>query len=273
MTIWDKVKSISEEVKSKAKEVTSGEEATDIAKTVEETNVVSQTKGPSATVKNALSIAASTFIKSSKKIVDSIVGKYRPDLSIHDIIDEATIRSIIEDKRSNKKVEPVILAEIACNNVETIPIAESIGADIKEALEAEIRKCQKRLKEESAPSDSTKKRLRAANKAFDEYENSELAIKLKIISLIAGDAPANYDKIESLLGKLDTEHPDWENVIILKHVLTHHADQLQEDKLDAYLHKALSINPLDKQLLDMLKQRCKDDEGIIVEQVASIIDS
>lgn len=115
--------------------------------------------------------------------------------------------------------------------------------------------------------------MSAANKAFDEYENSELAIKLKILSLIAGDAPANYDKIESLLGKLDTEHSDWENVIILKHVLTYHADQLQEDTLEAYLHKAISINPLDKQLLDMLRQRCNGDEGIIVEQVASIIDS
>lgn len=269
MSIWDKVKSITDEVKAITQEVTSNKHLISGEDRYEE-DVEISTGRPSKPVKKVLSTAASIFLKSSKKIVNSVVSKYHPPLSLSVINSEREILKILNSANLAKNIDKFELAELASNNLSTLLMSNKIDKEIREELKSKVDYLKKEYSE-NPDSESTSKRLNQVKRKLEEFENSEFQFKLKMLNLIQSNDTNSSKEFRLLLSKLDKSYPDWHHPLISCHVVDNFSDFFGDVKTNKYINKMLYSNPLHTRFVELSKSKCIDDEKVIYDQILSLL--
>lgn len=265
MNLWDKVKTVADEVKSMSDDVTfSKASTTSNAETIEESKYFSK-DGPSRLVKKILSSAASVFLKTSKKMIGTVVSKYQPSISLPVI----TSKDDIELFLKSENIAKIELIELASNNYSTLQYSNDLYEKLHNELISNIKMSENEV-DNNNTSEKNLKLLSNAKFELEEFEKSELVMKLAILNLIVSKEASALD-IKLHISKLDTEYPKWFHPLVLDYILNNFIDSFDSSKKMYYIEKLLTSNPLHREGLIYAEKIVKEGDTIIFKQLLDVI--
>jgi len=264
MGIWDKIKQYSDDLND-----LNETSDTTLAGT-EKTETLSST--PSTAVKKALSMGASAFIKSSKKVINSIVSRYHPTISHEIITDVNDINKIIHGYEKNKNWDKIILVEVASNSLATIHVSKTILLEMERNLTEGISWLETNLKK-NPDSKFNKSEVKNLKDQLKELLNSETYLKIQAIGLIKGNEPDRGQKLKKISAKLNKLYPDWKHPLLAKFLLLLYKTNLNHPQAQQYLEKALFCDPLNEKYLQVALKICPADEHFVYEQLFEFVGS
>ncbi len=265
------VKEIGEDLNDKASEKLSHHLSKDTMNPRSTPQVISRVElelPPPGLVQQGLTKGASTLLKSSKKLIETAVEKYHTLPAAHDILDRESIEYIIKTLSDDKKTPIDFLIEIACNNPDTLDLAFQLDKKLKLNYAEAIKEIEMKSNEQDRVGDNGV--LVKLRESIENYEDSEVSLKLDLLRQINTDDIPTYKNSEQLLNKLNENYPNWLNILAIDFILHNYLDNIDDSAKLKYAQKGLKINPTKQLYLQILKQYYPVDISELVGQVENI---
>jgi len=274
MSWFDKIKETASDIAgSVAEEFSGSEEEKKEAPRQEVENTVSGLKqpdappddGPSGVVHKGMEKAASVILGASKKTVDLVVKRVRPNLQLDAFLEPKDIKVLLEaaEDAGLGAVDQVVLG---CNNVATVALARQMHGEVAEQLQQEI----DQLRVVTEGENEENEMLELLRKEHAAWTAPDQPVNLMLAAVEA----ARDGETETCV-RLAQQMTDGDAALnnpVMARVAAEHGEQfgLGQDELRAWITRALYYRPLDPALLGAMVRLAPEPEKGIYEAMLKL---